>query len=117
MRRVTLTICSIAAVALSACGSSTGDDGGAPTDTGGEGATVELVDFDINAPATVAAGTSITVVNAGETTHNWTATDGGFATDNLASGDEATVTLEEPGTYEYRCTIHPAQMNGSLEVE
>lgn len=126
MRRSSLAALSIAAVLLAACG----DGGTEPTDTGGDttaGATtdgggaagdaqVSLIDFEIEAPDSAPAGTTFTVTNDGESVHNWTAEDDTFATDNLQPGQQETVTIDEPGTYSYLCTIHPDIMTGSIEI-
>lgn len=113
------TVAVLVAVGLAACSGS--DGGGSDTgesDGGGEAATatVSLEDFAIDAPASVAAGTVVTVVNVGEAPHNWTAEDGAFSTADLASGEEEIVTLSEPGTYAFTCTIHPDQMTGTIDV-
>ncbi len=74
----------------------------------------------------VAPGTDITFVNEevftygeGETSgyHNAVAIEGptGFATDLLAHAESETVTLTEPGVYDYICTPHP-YMRGRIIV-
>lgn len=48
--------------------------------------------------------------------HNVVAKDGSFKSDTMDSGT-FTHTFTAPGTYEYQCTLHPAQMNGSVVVK
>lgn len=112
MRRRMVVAIALTAVAIAGCSGSDGGDDGAEAAS----ASVSLVDFGIEAPSSVAAGTVVTVVNDGEAPHNWTADDGSFSTADLAAGEEATVTLSTPGSYSYTCTIHPEQMTGSIEV-
>lgn len=107
-------------------GASGGDDGGGGGTTqgaqsspasGGGGATVTLVDFSIQAPASVPAGTELTVENQGDAPHTFTVErSGAFDTGRLEPGATSTVTIDEPGTYEYVCTIHPDRMTGQIEV-
>ena len=76
---------------------------------------MSIVDFEFSAPASVAAGAEITVVNNGEATHTWTEPDGAFDTGQIAPGSSATVTIDAPGTYDYVCSIH-SNMTGTIEV-
>lgn len=97
---------------LAACSTAGGGDGGS---TGG--ATVTLVDFAIEAPATVPSGTSLTVVNDGEVAHTFTAEESGdFDTGTIEAGGESSVTVEGSGTVSYVCTLHPDRMRGSFDV-
>ncbi len=75
---------------------------------------------------TVAAGTTVTFVNHDAILHTVTSTqagadvqspepDGAFDTGVLGFGQEAQVTFDNPGTYNYYCTIHPF-MRGSVTV-
>jgi len=72
---------------------------------------------------TVAAGTTVTFVNAGRIAH--TVADVDAAGDirsalirprPLATGDRQTVTFTTPGTYRYICTFHPTLMRGTVIV-
>ncbi len=50
--------------------------------------------------------------------HNVTS-DGGpikFASKNLHEGQTFTVKMTKPGVIHYKCTFHPATMNGTIEV-
>lgn len=61
---------------------------------------------------TVAAGTPITFRGVGRNPHNAVAADGSWSTEESFGsleqyeGDEATVTLAEPGSYIFFCTFH-----------
>lgn len=61
---------------------------------------------------TVTAGVPVTFVGAGRNPHNAVAADGSWSTENTFGsleqfeGDEATVVVEEPGTYVFFCTFH-----------
>ncbi len=107
--------------ATTAGGSETTAGGGSGTtaapagDGGGGAASVSIIDFEFSAPASVAVGTEITVVNNGEATHTWTQPDGAFDTGQIAPGSSATVTIDTPGTYDYVCSIH-SNMTGTIEV-
>ncbi|MCH7481353.1 MAG: cupredoxin domain-containing protein [Chloroflexi bacterium] len=66
----------------------------------------------------VNAGTSITWVNRDSASHTSTATAGSALRWNsrrLSTGESFTVTFNEPGTYPYRCSIHP-RMTGTVTV-
>ena len=133
MKRNVVGLAMVALLGLVAC---SGSGGGSATTTGGSettagggsgttaapaqedgagAATVSIIDFEFDAPASVAAGTEITVVNNGEATHTWTQPDGAFDTGQIAPGSSATVTIDEPGTYDYVCSIH-SNMTGTIEV-
>ena len=78
---------------------------------------VSISDFTF-APAglEVSAGTEVTWTNADPTDHTVTAFDGGFGSDSLVDGATFSHTFSEPGTYPYRCAIHP-DMKGTVKVE
>jgi plastocyanin len=131
MRRGVGVLAMVALLALVACsgsggGSDTTAGGGSDTTAGGgsdttaaeEGggaASVSIIDFEFSAPASVAAGTEITVVNNGDATHTWTEPGGAFDTGQITPGSSATVTIDTPGTYDYVCSIH-TNMTGTIEV-
>ena len=70
--------------------------------------TVEIRDYEFfPARLTVDAGTEVTWVNFDSVPHNAVAGDGAFDTGRLDKDDSAPVTLEEPGTHDYKCTYHP----------
>ena len=66
-------------------------------------------------PITVKAGATITVINDDNTTHTLTANNGAFNTGDLGGGRRGSVTVDQPGTYRYHCTVHPF-MTGTAHV-
>jgi plastocyanin len=66
----------------------------------------------------VKTGTTIHWSNFDAVTHNVTSESGPqhFASGSLPAGKDFSVTLRKPGKIDYECTIHPATMNGSIEV-
>ena len=116
-------------IAAPACG---GDDGGDPTsapssapstatasENGSEttGDTVAIEDFAYK-PETLKAkaGTAVTFTNKDAFAHTVTAKDKSYDSGNLDQGGTFEHTYDEPGTYEYFCTIHNS-MTGSVVVE
>lgn len=96
---------------------------GASAATGGEEATVTLEAFAFDtSELTVAAGTTVSFVNADSARHTVTeGTDGAAADDpiideELDANATATFTFDEPGTYEITCLLHP-NMNMTITVE
>jgi plastocyanin len=66
-------------------------------------------------PQTISRGTTITFVNNDSTSH--TATSGGaFDTGVISAGGRASVTLQNTGSFTYKCTLHP-NMTGTLVVQ
>ena len=54
----------------------------------------------------VPAGSTITVTNQGQMTHNLVAVDGGFGIKGLLPGEQFAFEVERPGVYEYYCALH-----------
>lgn len=64
----------------------------------------------------IPVGASVTWINKGNAEHLLhQRVDGGTVVDDLAPGQVETVTFDEPGTYRFRCSIHPG-MTGRVEV-
>ena len=61
----------------------------------------------------VTAGTEVTWANADPTEH--TVTGQGFGSDTLAEGGRFSHRFDRPGTYRYRCAIHP-EMTAQVRV-
>lgn len=97
-----------------------GADDGATEDDGAAGATdgdaVTIVGFAFD-PGTISAEVGDTVVwtNEDGPRHNVTADDDSFASDNLAEGETFSHTFDEPGTFDYVCTLHSG-MSATVEV-
>jgi plastocyanin len=111
----------VLALFAAACG---GDDGG-----GGEqgssseacpsGAVViTMVDIKFDPKdATAGAGDEICWVNEDTIEHNAVDEEGGaFKSELFGKGKTFTTTIDEPGTIEYVCTVHPG-MTGTLTIE
>ena len=85
---------------------------------GGEGATWVAVDIDFTeAPAEVASGSEITLVNEGASVHNVTIDDTLIV--EAQGGQTASAPLElDPGTYDFVCSVpgHEQLMTGQVEV-
>lgn len=79
-------------------------------------ATVLIQDFDFSPRMlSLPAGAEVTWVNKDSAPHDATDGGGAWGTGMLRQGEEASVTFRTPGSYTYRCTIHPA-MTATLEV-
>lgn len=55
----------------------------------------------------ITVGDKVVFSNADGAPHTATADDGSFDTGVLQGGDEATVTFDTAGTFEYFCAVHP----------
>ena len=77
---------------------------------------IAIADFAF-APETerIPAGTKVTWRNDDPAEHTVTALDGAFDSDVLAPGALFSFTFDKPGSYDYRCEIHPS-MEGTIEV-
>ncbi len=68
------------------------------------------------AAADVKAGSKVTFVNADSAAHTATAkAAGAFDTDRIKKGQSKSVTLKEPGEFDYICAYHPL-MKGKIRV-
>lgn len=121
MRTVTAVLFSLILLVGCADGEPTADGEPAPDQpTEAEGATdgdaVTIVGFSFD-PGTISAEVGDTVVWSNEDgpRHNVTADDDSFASDNLAEGETFSHTFDEPGTFDYVCTLHSG-MSGTIEV-
>jgi plastocyanin len=118
MRRLAIPF--VLALLLAACG---GDDGGGESGASSEacpdGAVViKMVDIKFDPEdATVAAGDQVCWINEEDIQHNAVAEEGGeFKSELFNKGQTFTTTVDEPGTIDYVCTVHPS-MTGTLTVE
>lgn len=134
LRRLVATAALLAPLVFGACGG--GDDTDADTASGAtdttapassgasddEGAdsgaadTVDIVDFNYKPEnLKVSAGTTVTFTNSDKFAHTVTAKDKSFDSGNMDEGDTFEHTFDEPGTYDYICSIHNS-MTGSVTV-
>ncbi len=105
----------IAVVLISGCYG--GPKAGTPNATSQPGRpnTVEIKDFTfVPETITVPKGTAVTWINKDSAPH--TVTGEGFGSDSLSQGQPYSNTFSQPGTYEYRCTIHPSMPHGKVVV-
>lgn len=89
-----------------------------PPAAGPTAARLEAFDFGFrDQELTVAAGAELTVSNTGAAPHTATFDQLELDTGTIEPGGSATLAVPaEPGTYSYRCTIHPARMTGVVTV-
>ena len=95
---------------------SASDEDATPTVIDDLAVTIEISDFRYQPPnLSVPVGATVTWVNGDEAPHNAKARDGEWGTDLLQREEESVITLDEVGTWEYYCTIHPF-MTATLTV-
>lgn len=65
----------------------------------------------------IPAGGTVEFVNEGKSPHNATAVDGDWATPELVeSGQRAAITVDEPGVYDFYCTLHATPGGGGMNA-
>jgi plastocyanin len=66
----------------------------------------------------VKVGSTIEWTNSDSVEHNVTSASGPtkFASKNFGEGGTFKIKVTKPGVIHYRCTLHPATMNGTIEV-
>lgn len=90
----------------------------APTAPAAAANTARIVDFAFEpATITVPAGTKVTWTNAGQAPHTVTADNKLFDSGRLTPGQSFDFTFDKPGTYTYKCEIHPGRMTGTVVVQ
>ena len=89
----------------------------APTGSAETTDSVEIAGFEYDPSSIeVSAGSEIAVTNSDSAPHTLTAVDESFDSGTIDGDAEGSVTVDEPGTYEYFCEIHP-YMKGTIEVK
>ena len=78
------------------------------------GVTVEIRDQTFPAASVTGVGTTVTWINMDSVQH--TVTGEGWGSGTLRPGESWSYTFTQPGTYFYKCTIHP-EMTGLVMVE
>ena len=76
---------------------------------------IVIADFAFVGDQLVPVGGQVVVTNTDGASHTWTAVDGSFDSGTLGEGDSFEFTFDEPGVFEYVCSIHPS-MTGSITV-
>ena len=66
----------------------------------------------------VRVGSTVVWTNYDAIEHNVTSKEGpvSFKSNNFGEGGAFRVRMSKPGIIHYECTIHPASMNGTIEV-
>lgn len=64
---------------------------------------------------TITRGDNVTFVNQDSAPHTATAQNGAFDTGRLGNDDNATLTFESAGSFEYFCQFHP-MMKGAITI-
>jgi plastocyanin len=83
-----------------------------------QGTTVQIVDFAFQPESlTVAVGATVTWTHAGQAPHTVTSETRLFDSGRLAAGQTFAFTFTAPGTFAYRCEVHPARMAGTVTVQ
>jgi plastocyanin len=122
VRRAALLL-TVLALGLAACGDDD-DDGGGGGGAASSGScpsgAVEIKMADIKfdpAEATAGVGQEICWINEDEIDHNAVAESGAdFKSELFGKGETFTAKVDQPGTVDYVCTIHPG-MTGKITVE
>ena len=111
---VVLAVGVLAGLALSS--GSGNDEDATPTVLDDLAVTIEIDGFRYRPPnLSVPVGATVTWVNGDEAPHDSKARDKTWGTNLLQRDDESVITFDEPGTWEYYCTIHPF-MTATLTV-
>ena len=80
------------------------------------GAEIQIQNFRFDPPAlSVPVGATVTWTNHDEEIHTLVSPQGGFSSPALDSDQHFAFRFEKPGTYQYRCGLHP-QMTGTVVV-
>jgi plastocyanin len=116
-RTAVVITCALFVLVVAACASD--DDAAAGNDnraaTAKTANEIVIKDFRFTVPASVEAGSTLTVRNEDTTPHTVEADDGGFDSGTIAAGKTATITVAEAGTFPFHCGIHN-YMTGTLTV-
>jgi plastocyanin len=122
MRRIATPVL-VLALFVAACGGGDDDGGGGEQGSSSEacpsGAVViKMVDIKFDPEdATAGVGDEICWVNEDTIEHNAVDEQGGkFKSELFGKGATFTTTIDEPGTIDYVCTVHPG-MTGKLTIE
>ncbi|HTF33611.1 MAG TPA: cupredoxin family copper-binding protein [Myxococcota bacterium] len=79
-------------------------------------AEVHIWNFTFDPPSlTVPVGATVTWINRDDEPHTVTSAEGAFTSQALDTDDSFSFRFDAPGTYVYRCAIHP-QMTGTIVV-
>jgi len=107
-----------AAAGASAAGTEAQPAAPADSSKGGTATTIKIDNFSfLPSTTTVAAGSTITWVNADDVPHKIVSSDGKFtASPAIDTNDRYAFRFTQPGRYEYFCALHP-KMTGAIVVK
>jgi plastocyanin len=107
-----------AAAGASAAGTQAQPAAPADFSKGGTATTIKIDNFSfLPSTTTVAAGSTITWVNADDVPHKIVSSDGKFtASPAIDTNDRYAFRFTQPGRYEYFCALHP-KMTGAIVVK
>jgi plastocyanin len=121
-----VTLLAIPLAMAAACGGADGGEGQAAASS--SEVVIQLVAFKPD-QLEVTAGTTVTWTNRDPGAHTVTSgtveqggsgvtqePDGTFDSGEIGEGDSFAQTFDEPGTYQYFCSLHPATMRGEIRV-
>ena len=104
---------------LAACGTKSVTPAGTlPPISGGSGATTEVTIQSYTftpAEINIKVGETVTWTNLDSVAHTVVADDASWGSGQLNKGDKFSYTFSQPGTYAYRCGVHPT-MTGKVIV-
>ena len=122
-------VVALGSMVLWGCGSDDGSEGAAASSVAGDPlptaavgsedvreqvrVEIAIADFEFVGDQDVLVGGRVVVTNTDVASHTLTAINGSFDSGTLAQGDSYEFTVDAPGTFEYRCEIHPS-MTGSI---
>ena len=90
----------------------------APVVKGKKRAGVAIADFTYTPPDLhIQPGDTVTWTNNGPSEHTVTAKDGSYDSDTMSVDETFSHTYPKAGTYDYICSLHPDQMQGTIVVE
>lgn len=113
-----VTIIGLGLLALAACSSTEPASNASGAEAVGTNAVRSIKSYRFTpADIRIAAGTPVTWSNEDNFVHNVHLLDGSNTTKDLPIGGSASITFEKPGLIRYECSLHPAQMTGSVLVE
>ena len=64
----------------------------------------------------MSVGTVVTTTNQDGVSHTWASEDGLWDSGGLSQGESFQFQFDQPGTYDFFCSIHPS-MTGSITVQ
>jgi len=94
-----------------------GQETGKVIETGSQTYNIDIINFEFS-PQTlnIKVGDTVTWTNQDSIRHDIKSNDGDFYSIPLNQGESYSFTFNQPGTFDYRCGLHPT-MEGTIIVE